>query len=154
MTWKKIALELVPPLEQGEDTTPEPWTRKQKLQSFKEKAWGLFHKILRNMDLEGVHENVEDYTLPHCLDAHSDYVTDGLIIRKPSGWSVPNPAALQTRHTADHTPSEEDKDNVIPITAHGHDRPDDPLHSPIWKEYATIRRSILELEGKIPKQPR
>lgn len=164
MTWKKISLELVPPLPK-EEATREPWTRKEKLQALKDKASGVFNKILRNMNIGPIHENWEDYAVPHFVGSHPKYLEEGLVVRKGSGFFVPDRGKLAIRHLGDHgqltdptteTPSEEapEADNVVSITRHDHDAPDDPIYSPVWNEYAQLRRAILELEGKIPQEPK
>lgn len=147
MSWKKIALELVPPLE-GE-AAREPWTRKEKLKALTDKSLQLFHKILRKMTNEELTSDFETYLIPHTERDHPNYFDEGLIEKTFGGYYVPDRAALQERHDMDDAHGDT-SGSLVPINTHAHEG-EDVLTSPTWKEYGEVHRAIKQLKREIPK---
>lgn len=149
MTWKKISLELVPPLEEGENTR-EPWTRKEKLKAARQKAAQLRDRITRRMGIQNLHEDLMNYGIHHFITDHPEVARKFLTVTKDGSIIMRDKTAMKAAHEAEHEALQQPK-TVIPINQHQHDADESFYFEPIWDEFATARREVLTLEGKIPK---
>lgn len=157
MTWKRISLELVPPLPEEEMEKPKaPWNRKDKIRALEQHAFGIFSKILRKMNINNIHKELKTYGLPHFVQDHPEYVERGLIRVQNGKNVVPDSDALIAAHDADHRAQAEEEatTGVTPIDRHRHETDDSFYLDPIWNEWADVHYQIRDLKGEIPHEPK